>query len=345
MRVGAGRGGTYVVPWSDSTLDGQRPAPPGALRAGAIWRWSGEPLRVDGPAGILPLGPFAAGDEPRRRAAARLDAAHPPDGTGNGEPGGAPGFRVTDGRGSWTVGLVATGPGRAPLCVFDGAPPPRDADLWVVGAIVRPGPPADPSAPGAVVCFTPGTLIATAAGPRPVEDIRQGERIQTKDDGCRPVLWTGRRQITGARLHAMPDLAPVRMRAGALGASVPDPGLLVSPDHRIVLGGQRALALFSAPEVLVAARDLIDGRRIFVDRRVRRLSYVHLALERHQIVFANGVETESFHPASAGLRGLAPADRARLLAELPDLAADPAAYGDYARRPLGRGEAAILRAA
>jgi hypothetical protein len=69
---------------------------------------------------------------------------------------------------------------------------------------------------------------------------------------------------------------------------------------------------------------------------------VHLFLPRHEVVFANGLETESFHPAGEALDSVEEAERARLIAMMPGLDADPMAYGDYARRSLSRAEAAIL---
>ena len=54
----------------------------------------------------------------------------------------------------------------------------------------------------------------------------------------------------------------------------------------------------------------------------------------HEIVFANGLETESFHPAQAALD-------TRQMAEVESLLPG-AADGAYARRVLSRPEAAIL---
>jgi len=255
-------------------------------------------------------------------------------------------FTVTDGRDTWTVTLVEGDRPGARLCLFVGDLPPRHVDLWVVNHTVSLGRrDQNADAPGGVICFTPGTVIRTEDGAKPVEAIREGDRIQTKDNGCEPVLWTGRRRMTGARLHAMPHLSPVRLRAGALEAGVPDAGLLVSPDHRILLRGARARALFCTEEVLVAARDLVDDRTITIDRSLREVTYIHLLLPHHQVVFANGVETESYHPASAGLETLRAEDRARLFGELPEIRDDPTLYGSYARRVLSASEATILRAA
>ena len=82
---------------------------------------------------------------------------------------------------------------------------------------------------------------------------------------------------------------------------MPDAGLLVSPDRQIVLRGSRAQTLYNAEEVLVTARDLINDHSIIRDHGQREVTYIHMMLPKHEVVFANGVATESFHPASAEL--------------------------------------------
>jgi len=194
-----------------------------------------------------------------------------------------------------------------------------------------------------VICFTPGTRIETPDGPRLVEQLREGDYVQTKDNGTEPILWVGSRRMTGARLFAMPHLRPVRIRSGALGVERPDEELLVSPSHRMLIKGDVAQALYNTPEVLVQAKDLVNGRNIAVDLAVREVTYVHLLLPRHQVVWANGVETESFHPASASLVSLDETDRKRLLELNPMLEFEPQSYGGFARRNLSTSEAAILK--
>jgi hypothetical protein len=92
----------------------------------------------------------------------------------------------------------------------------------------------------------------------------------------------------------------------------------------------------------VAARDLINGHTIAADTAVREVTYIHLLLDSHQVLWANGVESESFHPASASMSALDTQDRIRLGGLLPQVEQDPMSYGVYARRNLSRSEAAIL---
>lgn len=349
--------GTFVISWSQTELDGLWAAPISSLRTGAVWRWTGEAVRVDGPREVLKLSSAIGEADLRRRAARTLKRLiGAVDGCdvdalieqAEADPDPAPlfdaSFTVTDGRGTWTVTLIERPTGGRPLLMFHDAIPPREAELWVVNqAIDMTARQNEVANAGGVICFTPGTMIQCEDGPRLVDEIDEGVKIQTKDNGCQEVLWMGRRRITGARLHAMPRFAPVRLVQGALGDDIPDQGLLVSPDHRIIVRGPKARSLFNADEVLVAASDLVNEETVFIDHSVREVTYIHMLLEEHQVVFANGVETESFHPASGSLSTITPQERERLVAQMPQVVEDATSYGTYARRSLSASEAAILR--
>lgn len=379
MSNDAGRGGTFVLPWEQTEIDGVRGAAPATLGVGAQWRWWGEALRVDGAAGPLVLGDRldgAVGTQALRERAARsvrrllgragLQArASSREEAEEDEPPRL-GFTVTDARHRYGVGVTAAA-GGGWLVVFGGAVPPAGVDLhviecgcgdltgaaaaWPDRASARASAPAmavdggtDPARIAAgVICFTPGTRISTPEGARPIEMVRPGDRISTKDDGAQEVLWAGARRMSGARLYALPHLRPVRIRAGAMGEARPEGDLIVSPQHRMLVTGAQARALFNHDEVLVAASDLIDGTTILTETALREVTYIHLMTARHQIVWANGLETESFHPANTDLDLIAPDQRAALLAVVPGLDADPFRYGGHARRNLSASEAAILR--
>jgi len=343
--------GTFVISWSQTDVDGLEAAPLETLNTGAAWSWRGEAVRVDGPNDLLRLDQADGAASIRKRAARsvrRLVGAAVQNKTDIrsveiDEPLMDSSFVVTNGAQSYTVTVIEVGPGSHPLLMFIDELPPRNTDLWVVhhslGTLVKT---QDDTLQGGVICFTPGTRIATPDGPRLVEDLREGDQVRTRDNGSQDIQWIGSRRMTGARLFVMPRLRPVRIRAGALGIERPEEELLVSPEHRMLVRGPAAQALFNTPEVLVPARDLVNGSTIAVDLAVREVTYVHLLLPNHQILWANGVETESFHPASADLSTLADTDRTRLLAQFPDLEMDPHLYGGYARRNLTISETAIL---
>lgn len=139
----------------------------------------------------------------------------------------------------------------------------------------------------AAPCFVEGTLIRTPYGDVPVEDLEEGDMVLTYDDGVQPVRWSGNRTVP-----AKSKLAPIRIEANTFGEHG---ALLVSPQHRILIRDSLAEVLFGESEVLVAAKDLVN------DQSVRRLeggevTYFHLLFDRHQIVFSQGLESESFLP-------------------------------------------------
>lgn len=138
-----------------------------------------------------------------------------------------------------------------------------------------------------VPCFVAGTLISTPDGDAPVETLTPGDLVMTQDDGPQPVRWIGRRVVP-----AMGALAPIRIASGTFGNTRQ---LLLSPQHRVLIRDSVAELLFGEREVLVAAKDLVNDSSV---RPVEGgdVEYVHILFDRHQVVFAEGIETESFLP-------------------------------------------------
>ncbi|MEM6375589.1 MAG: Hint domain-containing protein, partial [Pseudomonadota bacterium] len=88
-------------------------------------------------------------------------------------------------------------------------------------------------------CYAPGTLIETDNGPRPVEDLKAGDRVLTLDRGPQTILWVraGNEYLETKER----DQKPVLIAPGALGRGLPERSLIVSPQHRIFAGGQGQL--------------------------------------------------------------------------------------------------------
>ncbi|MGR3433350.1 MAG: Hint domain-containing protein, partial [Shimia sp.] len=174
-----------------------------------------------------------------------------------------------------------------------------------------------------VPCFTPGARIATPSGPRAVEDLRRGDRVQTRDAGWQVLDWVGARTLSEAELAAQPDLRPVKIPAGALGGGRPLRDLTVSPQHRMLWTGALAELHTGEREVLIPAHHLcaLPG----VSRGgTRPVTYVHVMCARHEVILSEGLWSESFQPAAPVVEGLAEAARTELLALFPDMVAGPA---------------------
>lgn len=183
-----------------------------------------------------------------------------------------------------------------------------------------------PSVPYAalVICFAAGTRIAT--GPDAVarvEDLKIGGRVLTADHGPCPIRWIGARHLTQTALVASPSACPIRICAGALGTGLPETDLIVSPQHRILVRSVIAQTMFGTQEVLVAAKHLtaIDGIARVED--LTSVSYFHLLLDAHEVIFANGAETESLFAGPQALKTLSPAARTQIYALGMDLAEPP----------------------
>lgn len=217
--------------------------------------------------------------------------------------------------------------------VFPDGVPPAGVN-YTIGGIVENDDATPHTGLGAqVVCFASGTLIEAELGPVPVEHLQPGDRVMTRDAGLQELTWTGAR-----RVDAVGDLAPVVIGAGALGNSR---DLVVSPQHRMVLEGWKAELLFGADEVFVKAKDLVNGDTIKI-REGGKVNYHHILFDSHQVVYAEGAASESFHPGPQAVGALDSGTRDELLRLFPDLAQMTTPALTAARRSLKAHEAACL---
>lgn len=146
-----------------------------------------------------------------------------------------------------------------------------------------------------VACFTTGARIATKRGLVEVQDLVVGDMIQTADNGYQPLRLIQQRSLSASDLHAKPNLRPVRIRKGALGQDLPARDMLVSPQHRFLANSAIVTRMFGTSEVLVSGKKLTGMAGIFVDETVEEITYFHLVLDRHEIMFAECAPTESFY--------------------------------------------------
>lgn len=170
-----------------------------------------------------------------------------------------------------------------------------------------------------VPCFTPGTMIDTSGGPVPVEHLRPGDRVLTRDNGFQPLQWVGCKALDAAELVRQPEFRPVRIARDSFGRGLPDRDLCVSPQHRILLAGPEAELLFGEHEVLVPALHLVGLPGVARDDS-RSVTYVHVMCRQHEILRGDGVWSESFQPGDMSLAGLDAPQRNEILRLFPQLA-------------------------
>ncbi|APX11284.1 Hint domain-containing protein [Tateyamaria omphalii] len=193
-----------------------------------------------------------------------------------------------------------------------------------------------------IICFTPGTRIATPKGEVPVEKLQAGDRVFTRDNGAQTLRWVGRRDLGPDEMRGNDSFQPVLIRQGALGKGLPERDMLVSPQHRMLVNSDLAEVMFEEREVLIAAKHLtgLDG----VDQvTTGAVSYLHLMFDQHEVVLADGAWSESFQPGDHSLRGIGADQRDEVLELFPELdtLAGLDSYG-AARVSLKRHEAKIL---
>lgn len=170
-----------------------------------------------------------------------------------------------------------------------------------------------------VICFAAGTRLRTPSGYRPIESLRPGEKVLCWDGREETIRWIGARRVSWLELQLKPALRPVRIRARALGPGRPMRDLVVSAQHRIALSGPEMELWFAEPTVLVPAVSLIDGRHAVREDRCEGVTYLHLLLDRHCLLDAEGAPAESLWLGEQALEAIGRETRAELAALFPEL--------------------------
>lgn len=93
----------------------------------------------------------------------------------------------------------------------------------------------------------------------------------------------GIRSYDGRLIAGNYKALPICIRRDALADNLPTRDLFISPDHSLFLNGK-----------LVAAEHLVNGTSIFQLDHVCSISYFHIELDQHDIIFAENCATESF---------------------------------------------------
>jgi hypothetical protein len=187
---------------------------------------------------------------------------------------------------------------------------------------------------GEILCFAQGTWITTPSGQVPIEELAAGDMVVTMDHGPQPIRWIGssKRPATG-------NLAPILIRKGALGNTR---DLRVSPQHRMLLSGWHAEVLFGEREMLATAKSLVNDHSILREEG-DEVEYFHMLFDTHEIVYAEGAPSESFHPGPEDWKALDAPTRNEILELFPQLAnGNFDSYGPSARASLKYKEGSLF---
>lgn len=170
-------------------------------------------------------------------------------------------------------------------------------------------------------CFVAGTQILTPDGYRLIDDLAVGDLVMTLDHGAQPIRWVGVARLPMAVLVNEPKFRPVTIKQDAFAAGCPHCDLQVSPQHRILVTGWQAELLFGEGDVLVPAIKLVNDGTIRSAGPDGDVTYIHLMFDCHEVIWADGLASESFLPGLVGASD-APDTRAEQDALFPQMATE-----------------------
>lgn len=184
-------------------------------------------------------------------------------------------------------------------------------------------------------CLTQGTMIETAYGPRPVEQLKPGMQIIGHDGRHLTLRVVLKTSFSARDMLENPKLYPVRIAAGALGCGLPHRDLVVSRQHRMLVNAPVVRRMLGVSDVLLAAIKLTEIPGIFVDRSLSSLTYYHLVFDHHEIIVAEGAATESLYTGPEALRSVPEAALEELMLMFPGMHDQPAMIAPAALIPAG----------
>ncbi len=164
----------------------------------------------------------------------------------------------------------------------------------------------------------------TIKGEVPIENLRAGDILVTRDRGMQPLLWVGKVTPPASR-------KAVYFSENSINNSR---DMMLCPNQLVALKGSKALLHYGQREVLIAAHTFVNGDTIrFADTGQK--TFYQLLLKNHQVIYAEAAAVESYLPSVQNLAMLDPVQQQQVFKVLPALQDDPASYGPIARCHVG----------
>ncbi|PTX57828.1 Hint domain-containing protein [Litoreibacter ponti] len=161
--------------------------------------------------------------------------------------------------------------------------------------------------------LTVGTPVMTSTGKRPIEELKSGDRVLTKDLGMQVVKCIAFRD---ADLESSPDLSPIRVPPGAFGHERPGQDIYLAPSQQIALRHRMFDVLFASREVLVAARDLVGVAGIERVSGLRGVTYVSLGFMKRHLLYCGNLALDLGPGCQTTTRPALSVEEARLATNL-----------------------------
>ncbi|PRY21826.1 Hint domain-containing protein [Aliiruegeria haliotis] len=160
--------------------------------------------------------------------------------------------------------------------------------------------PATPVFEDAFAALARGTLISTVHGPVAVEDLLPGTLVDTVENGPQMLLWVGSMTVypETAEVQGGEAARLTRLATDAFGLGRPMPDLMLGPRARVLYRNSRCVELLGTNQAFAPARGFVDGVSVIEVAPVSPVRVFHLGFRGQQILLANGMEVESYHPGS-----------------------------------------------
>jgi hypothetical protein len=175
-------------------------------------------------------------------------------------------------------------------------------------------------------CYLEGTRILTPEGERLIQELAIGDPVITSVGIAKSIKWISRRHYARPQNRPWAErIRPVRFARSALQNNIPNDDLFVSQDHCLYLDG-----------MLIRATNLVNGSSIRVDplEGCTDLNYLHVVLDEHDIILAQGAACETLLLDHVGQRFDNYADYERLYGAAATVAQQlyTRIYSDFGRR-------------
>ena len=193
--------------------------------------------------------------------------------------------------------------------------------------------PATPVFEDAFAGFARSSLFLTESGPVAIEDLHPGMMLETGRNGLQPLLWVGSMTIyPGAPGQSAESATLTRVTADSFGLGRPMPDLMLGARARLLYRGAGCQEMFGTDAGFAPARAFVDGVSTIKVQPVAPIRVYHLALHGQQIVSANGLEVETYHPGQHAEMMVEPEIREIFLGLFPHVQS----LGDFGQMPLPR---------
>ncbi|MEE9427794.1 MAG: Hint domain-containing protein [Paracoccaceae bacterium] len=140
---------------------------------------------------------------------------------------------------------------------------------------------------GPVASIAAGATIDTPEGPRPIERLKMGDIVLTKDNGPQPVRW-----VLKNDLPAIGDTAPMRLRAPFFGL-VND--VIVAGHQRVLISGIETEYNLGQDAALIDAQSLIGHPAAAPISGALFTTYYQVLLDIHDCINVSGVWADSLY--------------------------------------------------